>query len=122
MTREELFSERLKQARIEKNYTQTELAELLGYSNYTTVSKWESGDSLPRGKELKKLAKLFNLSTDYLLGLSDEKYIVTSKRIEDNGLLRVAAHIDASVTEEEMEDIIRYIEFIKSKHRGQEDE
>ena len=45
---------------------------MLGYKNYTTVSKWESGDSLPRGKELKLLAEIFNISTDYMLGI--EKY------------------------------------------------
>jgi hypothetical protein len=30
----------------------------------------------------------------------------------------IAAHIDADVTEEEMDDIVKYIEFIKSQHKG----
>ncbi|XJS09888.1 helix-turn-helix domain-containing protein [Aerococcaceae bacterium WGS1372] len=69
MENEKVFAERLRKAREGKNLTQTELAEEMGYKNYTTVSKWESGSSLPRGKELKMLSKLFDLSTDYLLGM-----------------------------------------------------
>lgn len=54
---------------------------MLGYKNYTTVSKWESGDSLPRGKELKLLAEIFNISTDYMLGI--EKNIKPVSSIEE---------------------------------------
>lgn len=64
-----VFGERLKSLRERKNLTQTQLAELVGYKNYTTITKWESGSSLPRGKELKLLSNLFNVSADYLLGL-----------------------------------------------------
>ncbi|EOH8748971.1 helix-turn-helix domain-containing protein [Enterococcus faecalis] len=76
-----IFAQRLKNLRETKNLTQTELAEMLGYKNYTTVSKWESGDSLPRGKELKLLAEIFNISTDYMLGI--EKNIKPVSSIEE---------------------------------------
>lgn len=74
-----VFGERLKSLRERKNLTQTQLAELVGYKNYTTITKWESGSSLPRGKELKLLSNLFNVSADYLLGLdmSDNENINT---------------------------------------------
>ncbi|HIB1817606.1 TPA: helix-turn-helix domain-containing protein, partial [Enterococcus faecalis] len=76
-----IFAQRLKNLREKRNLTQTELAEMLGYKNYTTVSKWESGDSLPRGKELKLLAEIFNISTDYMLGI--EKNIKPVSSIEE---------------------------------------
>lgn len=41
--------------------------------SYTSVTGWEKGDNLPRGLEMIKLAKLFNVSTDYLYGLSDKE-------------------------------------------------
>jgi phage repressor protein C with HTH and peptisase S24 domain len=51
--------------------TQTELSEILGMKTYTTVSKWEKNENFPKGKDLKKLAEIFNVTSDYLLGLSD---------------------------------------------------
>ncbi|EKU93148.1 LexA repressor [Alloiococcus otitis] len=67
---------RIKELRTGRDFSQTELAHKMGYKNYTTITKWESNNSLPRGKELKMLAELFNVTTDYILGLSDEKYPV----------------------------------------------
>lgn len=69
------FKERIKNLRKEKNITQSELAEVMGFKTYTTVSKWESGDNLPRGKELKMLSEFFNVSADYILGISNERKI-----------------------------------------------
>lgn len=47
-----------------------ELAKEFGASRQT-VSKWLSGDSIPNIDALVKMAKLYNVSTDYLLGVSD---------------------------------------------------
>ena len=63
--------ERIRQLRVLKNLSQQELSHDLGYKTYTTVSKWESDASLPPGKELKKLATYFQVSTDFLLGLDN---------------------------------------------------
>ncbi len=63
--------QRIKKLRKKKKVSQQELSETLGYKTYTTVSKWESGTSLPPGKEIIRLADFFNVSTDYLLGLDD---------------------------------------------------
>ena len=73
--------ERLKRLREETNTTQAELAEELGYKNYTTITKWESGTNLPRGKELKLLAEKFGVSSDYILGLSDVRRIESETNI-----------------------------------------
>lgn len=63
--------ERIRELRGKHNISQENLSSDLGYKTYTTVSKWESDASLPPGKELKKLATYFDVSTDYLLGLDD---------------------------------------------------
>lgn len=62
---------RIKSLRSKKHISQKQLSQDLGYKTYTTVSKWESDASLPPGKELKKLAEYFQVSTDYILGLDD---------------------------------------------------
>ena len=65
-----IFSKRIKELRKESNFTQQELAEKLELTN-STVSDWETGRSEPDLETLTKLSKLFSVTTDYLLGLSE---------------------------------------------------
>ena len=58
----------IKNLRLEKNMTQTELATLL-FTSQDTISLWERNKSLPDLKSLIKLSTIFNVSTDYILGL-----------------------------------------------------
>ena len=66
-----LFKERLKELRIEKALTQTQLAKELRV-NQRTISNWEVGERQPDLDTLEVIAKYFNVSYDYLLGLTDE--------------------------------------------------
>lgn len=65
-----LFCERIKLLRIERNLSQPELAKLVGVSN-GMISFWENGINEPTITHLLKLSKIFEVSTDYLLGLED---------------------------------------------------
>ncbi|MEW8956951.1 helix-turn-helix domain-containing protein, partial [Clostridium sp.] len=66
------FSKRLRELRIEKNLTQEELATLFGLQKSTIsqyeLSKRQADDDLKR-----KLAEFFNVSIDYLMGVTDVK-------------------------------------------------
>ena len=55
------------QLREENQMSQTELAELLDVSRQT-VSKWERNVCEPEAKRIVQLAKIFHITTDYLLG------------------------------------------------------
>lgn len=63
----------IKKLRNEKGLTQMNLAELMGIDQ-TTVSKWELGKATPDTPILIRLAEFFDVSTDYLLGLSNYYY------------------------------------------------
>ena len=63
------FGEKLSRLRKENNYTQEELAELLGVSRQS-VSKWESDVAYPETEKLVRMGNLFNCSMDYLLNES----------------------------------------------------
>ena len=63
------FGEKLSKLRKEKNYTQEQLAELLGVSRQA-VSKWEADAAYPQTETLIEIGKLFDCSMDYLLKLS----------------------------------------------------
>lgn len=64
-----LFNERLKELRLENNLSQIKLAEKLGASQ-RSISSWENGERQPDFETLEKIAKFFNVTTDYLLGIS----------------------------------------------------
>ena len=66
-----LFGERLKSLRIEKNIGQNLLAKELQLSN-ASISYWETGRQMPTAEAIFKLADFFGVSSDYLLGLSDD--------------------------------------------------
>ena len=60
----------IKKAREARNLTQKEISIKLNVSS-PTVSEWESGKKLPRGKHLIKLATVLNTTTDNLLGFDN---------------------------------------------------
>ncbi len=64
------FSERLKELRIEKNLSQRDLAKATNLSQ-TAIVFWENNKRIPRADAVIILAKFFNVSTDYILGLED---------------------------------------------------
>ena len=68
----EILSKRLKELRIENNYSQYEIANLLGIAQ-VTYSNYELGRRSISIQNLVKIAKIYNVSTDYLLGISDSK-------------------------------------------------
>lgn len=64
------FHERLKELREEKNLTQQQLAEILSV-HQTSITNWENGTNETDFATLIKLAKFFDVATDYLLGIAD---------------------------------------------------
>lgn len=76
MTKKERYikiGQKIKELRESKNLEQLDLAELLGYKSQSTISKWESGVNLPTGKKLIELAKIFDTSTNEILGIDENE-------------------------------------------------
>lgn len=65
-----MFGARLKDLRKQHGYTQKALAEILGLER-SAIGKYEAGAAMPTDETKLRLAKLFNVSMDYLLCLSD---------------------------------------------------
>lgn len=57
---------RLKFYRLKQKMLQKDVAKSVNVSR-STVTKWETGDAVPRTDKLKKLAALFNCTVDDLL-------------------------------------------------------
>lgn len=64
------FKNILRELREEKCLTQAQLAGHLNFS-LSIVNKWENGKKNPSVDAIKILAKFFNVTTDYLLGMDN---------------------------------------------------
>ena len=62
------FGSKIKELRLEKGLTQQQLANLLGVA-VSAISSYESGSRYPSYEVLISIARIFHVSTDYLLGL-----------------------------------------------------
>ena len=65
-----MLNQRIRALRQSRGMSQVDLARLLGVTKQS-VSNWENDNIQPSIEMLKKLAAVFAVSTDYLLGLSE---------------------------------------------------
>ena len=72
-----MLNERIRILRQSLSMSQVELANKLGVTKQS-VSNWENDNIQPSIEMLVKISKVFCVSTDYLLGLDDKKYIEVS--------------------------------------------
>ena len=91
-----MIGDRLKEIRKDYGDTQQRLADKLQVSKFT-VQSWEQGKSEANHDTLVSICRLYQVSSDYLLGLSDDdplytqkqqqslspEYLATLKRFED---------------------------------------
>lgn len=83
-----ILGEKVANLRKQNGWSQEDLAEQLNISRQS-VSKWESGSSIPDLDKIVKMSSIFNVSTDYLL--KDELEEVTpseSVQLRDCGTIR----------------------------------
>lgn len=66
----DIFALRLKEARALAGLTQKQLAQLIN-STDDSIYSWEKGRSQPNMEMLRLLCKVLNVSSDYLIGLSN---------------------------------------------------
>lgn len=64
-----MVAEKIKTLREKNNLTQSSLAKKLNVTR-SSVNAWEMGISVPSTALIVELAKLFHVSTDYLLGIN----------------------------------------------------
>ena len=98
---------RLKELRLQHDLSQKDIANYLGIT-VAAYSFYERGNREPNVSILKKLAEYFNVSLDYLMGMEDEPQTI-------------AAHFDGDeYTDEELEQIRQFAEFVKSQRKAQQ--
>lgn len=108
-----MIGERLQELRKDKGLSQEDLAKILGVSHYT-VSSYECNRSDPDDKSKVILAKLFDVSVDYMVGLVDEP---VSYNREGRSV-----KIPSDFSDKEFDDVLKFVEFLKfNKNKKTED-
>lgn len=72
-----MLNERIKELRISQGYSQVDFAKKLGVTKQC-VSNWENDNVVPSVEMLVKIADIFNVTTDYILGRTNREYIDVS--------------------------------------------
>ena len=86
-----MLKDKIKELRKQHGWTQAELAKKLSVSQQT-IGSWEVGRAEPNSDALTKLAQLFNVTTDYLLGRNQ-----TPEWADENDLVELDKMLDSNV-------------------------
>ena len=86
------MGEKLKSLRLEKNLTQKQIADRIGLA-ISAVSSYESNSRYPSYDVLVKLSRIFHVSTDYLLGITDTRNVDVTG-LNDNEIELVSQLVD----------------------------
>ena len=112
------FASNLKHLRIQAGMTQEDLAKKLD-KDYSTIGKWELGQRSPIMTDVIRVADLFNISLEKLIGQSiiyDNAELV---ELDSNTVqIPVLGTIKAGIAIEAQQDILEYIDIPKSWLNG----
>ena len=95
----------------ENNMKQNVVAEKIGVSE-VTISRYISGKRTPRLDIIIKIANLFNVSTDFLLGISSNPNQLTSSGNLNTDISEIAHKLYSLKSDEHLSQ--KQIEFIKN--------
>ena len=103
------FSDKLRMLRAKYKLSQQDIGNIVGLTGQA-VSRWENDITQPDNESLVKLAKYFDVTTDYLLGIEDTKNNENAN-ILDNVLFSKAKDL----TDDEKKAIISVINAIEKE-------
>lgn len=110
---------RLKELRENFGETQEELGIFLNVTK-ATISKYEKGIVDISNHMLIKLSEHYSCSTDYILGITPFKKDDDNSHIKSIYLLKKLGISDQELSQESINKIAEYIEFIKQQEKGKE--
>lgn len=109
-----IMKEKIKELRKSAGYSQEELAKLLNV-HQTAVSQWEQGRTTPDLETVKKLAEVFGISTDFLLGNNSEKE--RAAYIADEDIIFALFGGEKGITPEMYEEVKQFAEMVKLREK-----
>lgn len=116
-----MFHIKIKELRNEKKLTQQEVADYLGITR-PAYTAYESGKRQPDFETLQKLATLFNVTTDFLLGRNNtpewankEEVLELDKILKSNPGMTYGSEIMTDEYREQINDLIASYFWVKKQ-------
>lgn len=109
------FNTRLRQLRLKHKLTQNELADILGVKP-TAISNYESKRNEPSFEKLIALSEYFDVSCDYLLGITDS-YLPVGGEVLDKEII-VFFDMYQQLNQDHVNELKNYLLYLlyKQKH------
>jgi len=108
---------RLRECREKANLSQKYVALTLGVAA-PSVANWERGKTNPAHENIVRLADLYGVSVDYLLGRTNEHHGLGEYTIDDIDFALSGEIRD--LTEDEKQDVLDYVRFKRAQKARQE--
>jgi len=116
------FSERLTNARKEKGFTQSDVAEKLNVS-FQAVSLWERGETTPEIDKLADIASLYQVSLDWLLtGKKEERVLLDFQDSLSDRLFneeRMYTYVKTYANVKNLDQTSKVLPYARELHKGQ---
>lgn len=96
----------------------TKFAKKIGYNDGAIVAMWENGSSISYNKKLYQIADQYHVSVEWLQGKTEDKSIKETPDPKTEGVDDKIAQFIRSASADELTEISRYIEYLKSKRNN----
>lgn len=104
----------LKKLREEKKLTLRELSEKVRI-DFSALSRAENGKRNLNDNDILILTKFFNVSSDYLLGLTNQKSKTISIKEQLSDIQLAFYNQVGEITDQQAKEVLQFIEFIKNR-------
>lgn len=104
---------RIREVRKAKKLSQTELAEML-HVHQTAVSQWENGKTEPDMDNLCRIADIFGVTVDYLLGVDTQSKTIDEQLSEIDFALSGEIR---DLNDEEKQDVLDFVRFKRAQRK-----
>ncbi len=106
-----MLGERLRQLRQSEGISQRDLADRL-FVSQQTVAKWEKESTSPNPDTLRKIADVFNVSVDFLVGRTEKE------SASKDAMLKFALFGVETIDDEAFEEVKRFARYVKERNKN----
>ena len=108
------MNDRIKECRKAAGMSQKYVSVTLGLAG-PSISNWESGKTKPSHDNLVRLAGLFGVSVDYLLGIDDSTEVQAQETAPAPDARAEAKRLLECLSDDQYQAALQYLQFLKSQ-------